>query len=77
MEVKDQESGSGEMEYEGEHRWTARGRTVIARMEQYLNENDNMKVEIEEFGVSAASRRLGSGFECGGRRVAGSFKFSA
>ena len=40
----DQESGSCEMEYE----WTARGRAVIARMEQYLNENDNMKVENEE-----------------------------
>ena len=33
---------------EGEHRWTARDRTVIARMEQYLDENDNMRVEIEE-----------------------------
>ena len=47
-EVEDQESGSCEMEYEGEHRWTARDRTFIARMEQFLNENDNMKVEIEE-----------------------------
>ena len=46
--MEDQESGSCEMEYEGEHRWTARDRTVIARMEQYLNENDNMRVEIEE-----------------------------
>ena len=36
------------MEFEGEHRWSARDRTVIARMEQYLNENDNMRVEIEE-----------------------------
>ena len=36
------------MEYEGEHRWTARDGTVIAKMEQYLNEYDNMKVEIEE-----------------------------
>ena len=47
-EVEDQESGSCEMEFEGEHRWTARDRTVIARMEQYLNENDNARVEIEE-----------------------------
>ena len=36
------------MEFEGEHRWSARDRTVIARMEQYLNENDNIRVEIEE-----------------------------
>ena len=36
------------MKFEGEHRWSARDRTVIARMEQYLNENDNMRVEIEE-----------------------------
>ena len=42
----DKESGSGEMEYEGEYRWSARDRTFIARMEQYLNENDSMKVEI-------------------------------
>ena len=47
-EEEDQESCSCEMEFEGEHRWTARDRTVIARMEQYLNKNDNMKVEIEE-----------------------------
>ena len=38
-EVEDQESDSCEMEYEGEHRWTARDGTVVARMEQYLNEN--------------------------------------
>ena len=48
MEVGDQESCSCGMEYEGEHRWTARDRTVIARMEQYLNEKDHVKVEIEE-----------------------------
>ena len=40
-EVEDQESGSCEMEYEGEQRF-------IERLEQYLNENDNMMVEIEE-----------------------------
>ena len=43
MEVKDQEFA-----YEGEYRWTARDRVVIAKMEQYLNESDNMNVEIEE-----------------------------
>ena len=47
-EVEDLESDSCEMELEVEHRWTARDRTVIARMEQYLNEKDHMKVEIEE-----------------------------
>ena len=41
IEAEDQESGSCEMEFEGEHRWTARDRTV-------LNVNDNMRVEIEE-----------------------------
>ena len=48
MEVEDQENDSCGMEYGGEHRWSARGRTVIARMEQHLNENDSTKVEIEE-----------------------------
>ena len=46
--MEDLESGSCEMEYEGEHRWTARDGTVVARIEQYLNENDNVKVETEE-----------------------------
>ena len=48
MEMEDHENCSGEQEFEGEHRWTARDRTVIARMEQYLNENDSMQVEVEE-----------------------------
>ena len=48
MEVEDQEYCSCDMEYGGAHRWTARDRTVTARMEQYLNESDSMKVEIEE-----------------------------
>ena len=48
MEVEDQECGACEQECEGEHGWTARDRTMIAKMEQYLNESDNMKVEIEE-----------------------------
>ena len=47
-EVEGQESDSYEMEYEGQHRWPTRDRTVIARMAHYLNENDNMRVEIEE-----------------------------
>ena len=47
-EVDDHESGSYEKEFEGEHRWIVRENTVIARVEQYLNESDNMKVEIDE-----------------------------
>ena len=47
-EREDQEYCSCGVEYGGEHRWTARDRTVIAKMEQYLNESDNMKEEIEE-----------------------------
>ena len=35
MVVEDQEFA-----YEGEYRWTARDRVVIARMEQYLNESE-------------------------------------
>ena len=31
-----------------EHRWTARGRVVVKRMEQYLDETDSPKVEAEE-----------------------------
>ena len=46
MEVEDQEFA-----YEGEYRWTARDRAVIARTEQYPNENDNMVVEVEELEV--------------------------
>ena len=33
----------------------ARGTRIIAKMEQYLNESDNMKVEIEELEFSAWS----------------------
>ena len=43
MEVKDKEFAP-----EGECRWTARDRVVIARMEQYLDKSESMKVEIEE-----------------------------
>ena len=44
--MEDWENCSGEMKFEGEH--LARGRKVIARMKQYLNENDSMKVEVAE-----------------------------
>ena len=46
-EVEDQESGSFEKEFEGQHRRNARDRTVIGRMEQYLNESDCMKLELK------------------------------
>ena len=48
MEVDDQACCSGGMAYGSEHRWTARHRTVIAKMEQQMNESDNVKVVIEE-----------------------------
>ena len=48
IEVDDQAHCSFDMEGGGEHRWTARDRTVVARLEQYLNESDSVKVEIEE-----------------------------
>ena len=77
-EVEDQEIGRNEKEFEGQHRWNVRDRTVIARMEQYLNESDCMKLENEELelllgpadsGVNLrdilryASRRSGRIFE--------------
>ena len=80
-EVEDQE-------FEGEHRWTARDRTVVARMEQYLNENDNMRVEIGELEFllgpedsevdlrQTLSTRGGKGY-ARRKRVAGSLKSSA
>ena len=46
-ELQDQESGRNEKELEGQQRWHARDRTVIARVEQYLNDSDNIKLEIE------------------------------
>ena len=48
MEVEDQENCSYGMEHGGEHGWTARDRVVIARMEQYLDKSDSLKVEVEE-----------------------------
>ena len=48
-EMEDQESGSYEKEFEEQnHRWNARDRAVIAKMEQYLNKSDSIKVEVEE-----------------------------
>ena len=43
-----QENGSWVVEYGGEHRWSARGRSVVARMEQYLEKSDSMRIVIEE-----------------------------
>ena len=48
MEVEDQEFVAYEGEYEGEQRWTTRDRTITAKMDQYLNESDHRKVEIED-----------------------------
>ena len=48
MEVEDQEFGACGKEYEGEYRRTAREKTLVAKVEQYLNESGNVKVEIEE-----------------------------
>ena len=68
--MEDQESGRYEKESEGENRWTARDRTVIAKMEQYLNKNDNMMVESEELVLLL-------GTEDTEVDLAGSSKFSA
>ena len=35
-------------EYEDGHRWTARDRTKIAKMERYLSESDIVKAEFDE-----------------------------
>ena len=48
MEVEDQESGACGKEYFGEYRWTVHDRTIIAKVEQYLNVSDSIKVDIEE-----------------------------
>ena len=48
MEVEHQENCSCGVEHGGEHGWTARDSAVIARVEQYLDESDSMKVEVEE-----------------------------
>ena len=49
MEVEDPEHCSCGVACGDKHRWTARERTVIARMVQYLNESYSMKMDIEEF----------------------------
>ena len=59
MEVDDREYCSCEMERGGDHRWTAHDRRVIARMEQYLNGSESMKVEIEELEGSEESEAYG------------------
>ena len=43
MEVEDQACCGCGMEYGGEHRWTARDRTVTASMDQYLHKRDSVK----------------------------------
>ena len=48
MEVEDQENCSCGIEYGGERRWTARDRAVIARMSQYQDDSESLKVEDEE-----------------------------
>ena len=35
-------------QFEVGHRWTAHDRTIIAMMDQYLNESDIVKVEFAE-----------------------------
>ena len=55
----DQESGSYETEFEGEHRWTARDREVVARTEQHLNKSESIKVDIEELESLLGPEDLG------------------
>ena len=47
-QVEDQEFGVCDKDYEDGHRWTAHDRTIIAKMEQYLNESDIVQVEVDE-----------------------------
>ena len=55
-EVEDQQSGSQEKEIEGQRRWNARDRTVIVKMEQYVNEGDCVKLEIGELELLLSRR---------------------
>ena len=48
LQMEVQENCSCVVGYGGEHRWTVRDRTVIARIQQHPNENDSMKVAVEE-----------------------------
>ena len=59
-EMENQESGSSEKEFEGQHRWNARDKTVIAQLEQYLKKSDSTKGRNWGAGVLAWSRRVGS-----------------
>ena len=56
MGVDEQEYYCGDKEGGGEHRWTARDRTGIARMEQYLNESDSMKV-LRSWSIACLGQR--------------------
>ena len=47
MEMEGQENCSCGTEHGGEHRWTAHDRAVMAKMVQYLDRSESMKVEIE------------------------------
>ena len=52
-----------EMEVQGSS-WSARERTVIARMEKYLNKNDCLKLDLEELelliGPETRKRTVGT-----------------
>ena len=39
--------------------WSARERTVIAKMERYLDKSDDVRVEFRELGAPHVPRRLG------------------
>ena len=43
--------------------WSARDRTIVARIEKYLEESKSMKVEVEELESFAGSRWFGCGFQ--------------
>ena len=36
------------MDSDGEHRWTARDRTVVTKMEHHLDRSESLEVDIEE-----------------------------
>ena len=58
MEVDNQQKCSCGKEHGDEHRWTARDRVGNSRVEQYLDESDSLKVEVEELEPLLWSRRL-------------------
>ena len=49
--MEDQEVGVCEKECEDGQRWTPHDRTIIAKMEQYLNDSDIVKVECDELDL--------------------------